>query len=389
MNKKSDTSMVKVLELVALTGEMNSDEIKSFSSSPSYAEKLITQLKKESYLKKFKGEGKATLRLTAKGKSYLKAVLPECFENALTGQKTMNRVRDDKRRNERRSKLIELLLIMHRADVKILPDEKNLLKSTSVDTRADTTDITDKNRLEFYTSAEIKNEIPDYTNSVGSRSLGVLAAKGRLYIVYSTVDGDLLWRQDTEYNFYRDTLGVLSKKLFGESVETYLLVIGEKTKAVVDIMKRWGEKRKGKIYPSEALPMIFALKDCNKDATLDFILRSDDTSQRLTEMFASEVTFDKKHSFADGVRRIKYRDEFGNISERETLYVCAFLFEPNRICSAVEYSVNGNREVNILCFDYQKEYIEAYIKSYAAGKTHHIEILSNSVEGYKENYLNE
>ena len=51
MAKRTDTSKVKILELIALTGELSADEIKSFSGSPSYAEKLITILKKESYIK--------------------------------------------------------------------------------------------------------------------------------------------------------------------------------------------------------------------------------------------------------------------------------------------------------------------------------------------------
>ena len=37
--------------LIAFLGEVTVDEIKSFSRSPSYAEKLITFLKKESYIK--------------------------------------------------------------------------------------------------------------------------------------------------------------------------------------------------------------------------------------------------------------------------------------------------------------------------------------------------
>ena len=96
--KKTDTSKVKILELIALTGELSADEIKSFSGSLSYAEKLITILKKESYIKKYKSSEKSTLRLTFKGRDYLKELLPEIFDSMLNGQKTMNRVRDDKRR---------------------------------------------------------------------------------------------------------------------------------------------------------------------------------------------------------------------------------------------------------------------------------------------------
>lgn len=73
-----------------------------------------------------------------------------------------NRHLDDTRREERRAKLAEILYLFYRADVKIFPDEKQLLKNISVNTRADTTDYADKNIVEFYTSVEIKNIIPDY-----------------------------------------------------------------------------------------------------------------------------------------------------------------------------------------------------------------------------------
>ncbi len=143
MAKKTDTLMIRILELIALLGEATSGEIKKFSNSPSYAEKLITSTKKDSYIKNYKNENKSTYRLMLKGKNYLADNLPEMFSESFKGQKTMNRVRDDKRREERRKKLADILLLFHRADVKVFPDEKALLTSTSVNTRTDTTDNTD------------------------------------------------------------------------------------------------------------------------------------------------------------------------------------------------------------------------------------------------------
>jgi len=154
--------MIRILELISLLGEATSDEIKRFSNSSMYAEKLITAMKKIAYIKAFKNEKKSTLRLTKKGKKYLADNLPEIFGESFLGEKFMNRVRDDTRREERRAKLAEILYLFYRADVKIFPDEKQLLKNISVNTRADTTDYADKNIVEFYTSMEIKNIIPDY-----------------------------------------------------------------------------------------------------------------------------------------------------------------------------------------------------------------------------------
>ena len=382
MSKKSDTSKVKILELIALTGEMNSNEIKSFFNSSSYIEKVITELKKESFIKKFKTEDKSVLRLTAKGKGYLKEILPDIFEKLLSGQKSMNRVRNDKRRNDRRDKLTDILNMFHRADVKIFPDEKVLLRDNSVNTRADNTDTY---RREFYTSSEIKSIVPDYKNSIGSRAMGILAANSKLYIIYSTVDGDLFWRQDTEKNFYINTKKILSERLFGGSCETYLFVLADKPQTAMTLCKRYSGQRQGKIYPSDELPMIFALKNTEADATLKLILQKECVIESLTEIFKRELVFDKKYGFFDGVRKSKYKDEHGFIKERETGYVLAFLFEPGRIAQAI--AVSKFLEVNIICFDYQREYIELYLENNDLGINRKIDILSNSVEDYKENYL--
>ena len=172
-----------------------------------------------------------------KGKKYLEENLPESFLNTFHGQTTMNRVRYDKRREERRKKLADILLLFYRADVKIFPDEKQLLKNTYVNSDADPTDNTDEQRLEFYTSVEIKKTVPDYVKGLGSRSLGVLIAYGELYIVYLTYDGNLLWRKDTEIKFYNNTKNVLARKLFGKNNGTYLLVISDDKMVPSIIMK--------------------------------------------------------------------------------------------------------------------------------------------------------
>ena len=132
--------MIRILELIAFLGEVTADDIKNFSRSPSYAEKLITLMKKESYIKSFRSENKSIYTLMIKGKKYLDQNLPESFLNSFRGQTTMNRVRYDKRSEERRRKLANILRLFHRADVKIFSDEKFLLKNTSVNECANITD---------------------------------------------------------------------------------------------------------------------------------------------------------------------------------------------------------------------------------------------------------
>ena len=143
MLKKTYSAKVRILEILALTGEMTADNIKTFFPGNEYARKTIINLKKESLIKIAYDEGKPIYRLTLKGKDKLKEVSPEVFTPLLEGGKTMNKTRNDKRRKERRNKLIEILLLFQRADVKIFPDEKVLLKNSFVMHGADITDNTD------------------------------------------------------------------------------------------------------------------------------------------------------------------------------------------------------------------------------------------------------
>lgn len=384
MAKKTDTLMIRILELIALLGEATSDEIKKFSNSPSYAEKLITSMKKDSYIKNYKSENKSTYRLMLKGKKCLMDNLPELFSENFTGQKSMNRVRDDKRREERRKKLADVLFLFHRADVKIFPDEKTLLKNTAVNTRTDTTDFTDEHRLEFYTSMEIKNIVPDYKKGIGSRALGILIAFGKLYIVYSTSDGNMLWRKDIEKEFLTNTKGVLAKRLFGQDNGTYLLVLSDNKRVPSIIMQR-KERTGGKIHPSSDIAnMIFALKDRNMDATLDLILTGSEIPDKLKSIFESAYIPDKKHIDFDGVLIHRDKDAAGNHITSEDLGSFVFWFDLRKVMDAVFAALENNKKVTICCFDYQREYIEIFMKDLKQSDNSRIEILSDSIEGYME-----
>lgn len=203
MISKADSAKVRILEILAMTGEMTGENIKAFFSSSEYVRKTITALKNESLIKKSSEKGKPAYRLTSKGKLKLKEVLPDVFEPLLEGGKTMNKTRDDNRRIERRNKLIEVLLLFHRADVKIFPDEKVLLSNSSSMHLTDNTDNTDttdfaRNRQpEFYTAVEIKSLIPDYKTANGSRALGVLLSYG---IITGKKDSENCMHQATILN---------------------------------------------------------------------------------------------------------------------------------------------------------------------------------------------
>jgi hypothetical protein len=271
--------------------------------------------------------------------------------------------------------------------VKIFPDEKTLLKNITVNTRTDTTDLSDIQRPEFYTSVEIKNIIPDYKKGIGSRNLGILIAFGKLYIVYLTYDGNLLWKKDTEKDFLINTIEVLAKKLFGQNNGTYLLVLSDDISVPSIIMKR-GDKSGGKIYPCSELPnMIFALKDLNGDATLDLILKGSDVPDRLNSVFKKIYLPDKKYIGYDGVIRERKTNASGNLTISENFGIFVFWFDMCKVMEAVEGAVRCQRKVTIFCFDYQRKYIEIFLKELKQDENPRIEILSDSIEGFMEDNL--
>lgn len=94
----------------------------------------------------------------------------------------------------------------------------------------------------------------------------------------------------------------------------------------------------------------------------------------------------KIYPFMDGVRREYIKEPSGTVKEIETYYLCAFRFDLDKVAKSIDVSVEKKMKVNIICFDYQKKYIEAFLKT-LNWKTHRVDVLSDSIESYKENYL--
>ena len=357
MITKTDSAKVRILELLAMTDELSGSNIKSFFSSNAYVEKLITSLKKESLIRNANKEGKPIYRLTKRGREVLRDVLPDIFVPLLDGHKTMNRIREEKRKIERRQKLVEVLNLFVEAGVKIFPDEKVIINNYFTNARTDNTDETDSIyncEPEFYTATEIKNLVPDYKKAIGSRALGVFISYGRIYIIYSTETGDLLWRPETEKNFGEVTRTALSRKLYGKDGKIYFLVLGDKVKAVQSIMNRYDSTRtKGMIHPGSDLPnMIFALKDIKKDATLRIITK------------AFDHIAEKEREENMGIVPDGHFPCFAGRSQEDklTYYLNTYLFDMCKVAAGIKECADKGINVIINCFDYQVDYVKSIVK---------------------------
>ncbi len=352
MIKKTDSTKVRILELLALTNELSSDNIKSFFSSAGYAEKIITRLKKDSLIRNTVEGGKPVYRLTKHGKEKLRELLPDVFGPLLEGHKTMNRIREEKRRIERRHKLTKILSLFYKMNIKIFPDEKVIIKKYFLNTRTDNTDSIYNCEPEFYTSMEIKSMVPDYKKAIGSRNLGVLISHGKIYIIYLTENGELLWKKEVEKNFKEITSNTLAKKLYGKYNGTYLLVLGEKLKAVQSILNRYDSRTRGMIHPSSDLAnMIFALTDIETDATLKLITKPYDHIADMESAISSDVVYDGLFPFFAGQ----------SITNKLEYHLNTYLFDMYNVAAGVKACRDKNMNVVVNCFSYQETYIKSIL----------------------------
>lgn len=357
MITKTDSVKIRILELLAMSDELSGSNIKSFFSSNGYVEKLITSLKKESLIRNAGKGGKPIYRLTKHGREKLKEIFPDIFIPLMDGHKSMNRIREEKRKIERRQKLTEILTLFHETGVKIFPDEKVIMKNYFVNTRTDNTDDTDSIYCcepEFYTATEIKSLVPDYKKAMGSRALGVLISYSRIYVIYSTEKGELLWRPETEKNFREVTRTVLSRKLYGKDGGVYFLVLGDSVHAAKSIMNRYDAKQTGgMIHPSYDLPnMIFALKDNKKDATLRIITKPCDHIAEKEKEMSDGLVYDSHFPCFVGHSQ----------DDKLTYYLNTYLFDMCRIASGIKEFEKNNINLIVNCFDYQKEYVAGIVK---------------------------
>jgi len=366
--KRNDTLKLKILQLISMVGEISADEIISFFEHAPYTKKQLSILKKDKLIRKYKGDDETTFRITAKAKKELEGYVPKLYKEMVCGPKSVNLLKGEKRRDLRRKKMIEVFLMLRNKGVNILYDEKILCNKILV---TDNTDITDNTMEidEFYTATEIRYFIPEYKTSIGSRGLGVLISKGKVYVIYS-VGENMVWKQEREINFRTTTSEVFSRKLFGTTEETYLMFLGRDEKTLIEIMDRYGSEKKGKIMPTYMLPnMLYASLDEEKDFTMDLLINNNWIIDTLEEVNMKKIKFDEREPNFNGIQ-IKGKDI--------TYFLFAFRFDIYKVAKAINFSVFGKYDVRIACFEYQKPYLEKFLK----GKEHNVQILAIPHERY-------
>lgn len=353
---KKQTIEYKIVSIIGLAGEIQTEEIYKLKYGKEYIRKTISKLITKKYIKVYKFDNKKYLRLTVNCKRYLLENFPERFEAMFTGATRANKIRNEEHRRTRYHRLGELLILLDLADVKIFSDEKTLWKKTRGFTEADGTDFTDylssKKTAEFYTATELK-AFGFFGNARTSRAMGIIYSYPDIFVIYYFTDEFPKLEYKTEHSFWHS---VGYKIHFHLQCDTNSLAktifIGDSMKILMGILR---DKRKS----TEKI-----LKMNYYDDAVMFLDKSHLGSRQL-RYFINERARNEMKEFAYnyfGADTSGYH--IGSISNTGTFVMDCTICNPNDI-SNVKYISTGKsintKSVNVMCFDFQMPYIEKYV----------------------------
>lgn len=191
---RPDTQKFRLLELIGICGEFPANQLNRLFTSPSYAEKIITELKAEKLIRTHYKDKLRGYRLTKRSKELLLAYYPDRFHCCLCGNTETNVIRSEPSRRIRLHQKAQTYLTLLHAGIPFYPDEKPHIFSEEREAAS----IHMQSLPLFYSSREIKELGAATTKIKNSRSMGILMSPHCVYVIYNTGSGILKWEYKTE-----------------------------------------------------------------------------------------------------------------------------------------------------------------------------------------------
>lgn len=352
MSGKCEVLKLKILRIIAVAGEVEAHDFIMLGYTREHTQKTIKKLADDGLIKKYKVEKHTLLRLTNIGKKFLMDNFPNMYDGLFEGTSRTNKIRTEKQRRLRNLRLGKLLIIFNRAGVKIFPGERlgyNIKSSVGISGETVSTGISDANAPEFYNFSEIKKSSEHYKTCRSTRSLGVIVTDRTIYIVYYTGDELMKWHENTESSYYYYIKGEFSVRNAERTIKR--LYIAESGFVAEKILKSSGGKSNQYLRLNEdGTEKIFAVSDTHIDLILKIMCDSE-LYEELYDILMEKIDTDiAKGQEYDGV----------DIEGRPT--VCLILFDLRKADRLYNSLKRNGKKGHIICFDFQKEYIEEYFK---------------------------
>ncbi len=353
---KKQTIEYKIVSIIGLAGEIQTEEIYKLRYGKEYIRKTISRLITKKCIKVYKFDNKKYLRLTVGCKRYLLENYPERFESLFKGSNRTNKIRNEEHRRTRYHRLGELLILLDLADVKIFSDEKTLWKKTHGFQEADGTDFadysSDKKTAEFYTGAELKS-FGLLGNARTSRALGIIYSHPDVFVLYYFTDEFPKLEYKTEHSFCHGIgLDIHHYLRYDHYSRSKIIFIGDSMKVFNGILR---DKRKSteKIIKMNDYP----------DPVM-FLDKSHFGSRQLRYFINERARNEMKKFSYDYLGAETTGWHIGSIPNTSTIVKDCTICNP-RVISHIKYIAKGEdpqyKAVNVTCFDFQYECIRKYI----------------------------
>ena len=346
---RPDTQKFRLLELIGISGEFPADQIDRLFSSPSYAEKVITELKNDKLIRTHYKDRLRGYRLTKRAKEMLLDYNPLRFECYLTGVTETNHVRSEVFRRIRLHQKAQAYLTLSHAGIPFFQDEKPVIFSTD-----HKSGYIDPHALPlFYSSREIK-ELGEVTLKIkGSRSLGILMAPHCVYAVYNTGNGVLKWEHKTEIRLNAFLQHHLQGLPYAGHPKIRAIMLGNDMDIAYRLFTSNGGYKRSLFILDDSFEHFHFAPNNVQGETLLKLLMKPKLMTSLNQLLLSDL--EKIHG------DIPF--EHDAVASNGTPVLLAYDFDMQRICRFNKgldiYDMSGN----LICFDFQIPVLEKYMTS--------------------------
>ena len=189
-----DTQAYQILSLIALCGEFPASQISRIPGSKYYIQALLTELKRQQWIKAYSKDKISSYRLTSKARAYLLENNPARFQFYLGGPSTYRNQNSLITKRLRIHSIAQTCLTMLHADVFVYHDQKPYLFSPSH------ISVSSLLHAVFYTSREIKELGDEATPIRSSRMVGVLLNRSGIFVTYNCADSVIKLHRSYEMN---------------------------------------------------------------------------------------------------------------------------------------------------------------------------------------------
>ncbi len=345
-----ETKRFKLLQLIAISGEVPYSEIGRIIENNSYTEKLITELKTNDEIIVFNKERHKGYRLTKKSKDELISQNKMRFEFFLNGSVETNHIKSEIRRRLRLHRTAETYITMLNSKVNIFRDEK-----PNIFVKQDNLPLETKILKPcFYNSIEIKNYGDETKKINSSRMIGYLLTLSRVYIVYNTNNTVMKWSYNSEYCNYLFTKHTFCNKIannFYNSENVQILIFGKSIEMLLELLLTTIELPKKNFFR------------INYEFESMLFLTNDDFGETLLKLLCDENKLRAFNKILSKDYLPQYHTKFSVSDATDgngtpVLFCCIIdLIKVSKFYAALNMN---ERKGIIICFDFQKEVLEKY-----------------------------